>query len=577
MYVLASNTMKNKIKINEKIKYFVYCRKSSDAEDRQVQSIPDQINELRKLAKDVGIEAIEVFSESRSAKEPGRPVFDEMIKRIKKGEASGLIVWKLNRLARNPIDGGMISWLLQEGIIKHIQTYGRSYFPEDNVLMMQVELGMATQYVRDLSVDTKRGIRSREQNGLPNGVAPIGFRNDLLSEPGNRGWLVDEERFPLIRQLLELYATGRYSIRQLAHVANEEIGLRTPQRKKQGGKKLVISYVADTILKNPVFAGFFFTKDGSRYELQESLPRMITEEQYWHIQKIIGSKGRPRPSTNKLLFTYTGRTVCGGCGGSVTAEHKYQLICPGCRLKFSYPNRKNCPGCEMEIDKMEGPTYLHYIYYHCTKKKNPNCKEGSVQEVFIDQHLATYFKENLRVSKALSDWCVSNLGTLESSDQENEFDKKKALESTLSKKENEYKELVLMKAKLLISEDDFIQVKEPLRAEIESIKGHLASLGHVDPEKLKRVYRAFNLAQGIDEVFANGSIQEKKEVLSEIGSNLTLKDKKLSVSNAKMYEAIINGLLTAKTKNTRFEPESIVDTSSRNEVFVDVCPTLLRG
>jgi len=195
--------------------------------------------------------------------------------------------------------------------------------------------------------------------------------------------------------------------------------------------------------------------------------------------------------------------------------------------------------------------------------------------VFIAQHLATYFKENLRVSKALSDWCIENLGTLEVSDQENEFEKKKSLQATLVKKENEYKELVMMKAKGLITEDDFLQVKEPVRLEIESIKGHLASLGHVDPARLERAHKAFNLAQGIDEVFTNGSIEEKKSVLSEIGSNLTLKDKKLSVSNAKMYEAIINGLLTAKTKNTRFEPESIVDTSSRNEVFVDVCPTLL--
>src|SRR3990167_6110372 len=98
--------------------------------------------------------------------------------------------------------------------------------------------------------------------------------------------------------------------------------------------------------------------------------------------------------------------------------------------------------------------HLHYIYYHCTKKKDPNCKEGSVQEVFIDQHLATYFKENLRVSKALSDWCIENLGTLEVSDQENEFEKKKSLQATLVKKENEYKELVMMKAKGLITEDD---------------------------------------------------------------------------------------------------------------------------
>ena len=565
-----------KKEIREKIPYFIYVRKSNDAEDRQVQSIPDQIRELQKVAQDQELTVIEVFSESRSAKAPDRPVFVEMIKRIQKGEASGLLVWKLNRLSRNPIDGGTISWLLQQEVIKHIQTHGRSYYPEDNVLMMQVELGMATQYVRDLSVDTKRGIRSREQSGLPNGLASIGFANDLSAEPGNRGWLVDNERFPLIKQLLELYATGRYSLRQLTKIADVEMGLRTPQHRKQGGKSLVLSYVADTLLKNPVYAGFFYSRDGNRYELHESLPRMISETTYWHIQKIMGNKGRPRPQTNKLTFAYTGPLSCGGCGGSVTAEHKYQLICPECKLKFSYPGKKNCKGCGIKIDKMENPTYLHYTYYHCTRNKDSNCREGSVQEVSIDQHLATYFGEHLRISKELSDWCVGNLDALDTGDQQDEFQKKASLQTALAKKEREYTELVLMTTKGLLSDEDFLQAKAPLKAEIEAVRGELESLGHVDPERLRRAHRAFDLASGIDEVFRNGNTEEKREALSEIGSNLTLKDKKLSVYNAKMYEAIINGLLTAKAANPRFEPAKIQDTSSRNVDFDAVRTTLLR-
>jgi hypothetical protein len=84
------------------------------------------------------------------------------------------------------------------------------------------------------------------------------------------------------------------------------------------------------------------------------------------------------------------------------------------------------------------------------------------------------------------------------------------------------------------------------------------------------------MAVGVAEIFKNGAPEEKKEALSEIGSNLTIKDKKLNVRNTNLYSVIINGLLTAKTKNPRFEPENILDTSSRNEVFVDVCPALLR-
>ena len=102
------------------LRYFIYCRKSSEAEDRQVLSIESQTSELRKLAKKLNLSIVEVISESRSAKSPGRPLFNQMLKRINQGKADGIICWKLDRLARNPIDGGQIIWMLQQGIIKHI-------------------------------------------------------------------------------------------------------------------------------------------------------------------------------------------------------------------------------------------------------------------------------------------------------------------------------------------------------------------------------------------------------------------------------------------------------------------------
>src|SRR3989344_4766823 len=107
-------------KENEKIKYFVYARKSSESEDRQMASIDDQINELKKIAEENDLNVIDILSESKSAKNPaGRAVFNQMLERIHRGEAQGIICWKLNRLARNPIDGGQISWMVQQGAIQH--------------------------------------------------------------------------------------------------------------------------------------------------------------------------------------------------------------------------------------------------------------------------------------------------------------------------------------------------------------------------------------------------------------------------------------------------------------------------
>ena len=141
------------------MRYFLYARKSTDVEDKQILSIEAQLAELRALAKQEQLNVVEVFVEKRSAKMPGRPIFSEMMARIQKGEAQGIVCWKIDRLARNPVDGGQVQWLLQNSTIQHIQTHDRAYYPADNVLMMSVEFGMANQYIRDLSVNVTRGLR----------------------------------------------------------------------------------------------------------------------------------------------------------------------------------------------------------------------------------------------------------------------------------------------------------------------------------------------------------------------------------------------------------------------------------
>ena len=96
-------------------KFFLYARKSTDVEDKQVLSIDAQITELRAFAKNEKLEIVEEFVEKRTAKIPGRPIFGEMMRRIEKGEVSGIISWHPDRLARNSVDGGQIIYFLDIG------------------------------------------------------------------------------------------------------------------------------------------------------------------------------------------------------------------------------------------------------------------------------------------------------------------------------------------------------------------------------------------------------------------------------------------------------------------------------
>src|SRR3989338_71185 len=218
-----------------KIRYFLYARKSSESEDRQVQSIDDQTNRLKELADRLELNIKEILSESKSAKKPNnRPVFDKMLERIENGEADGILCWQINRLSRNPVDSGKLSWLLQQSTIKAIQTIDRLYLPDDNVLLFSMESGVANQYIIDLSKNTKRGLQSRLERGLPNGVVPQGYLNDKE----NKTVINDPGRFNLVRKMWDLMLTGNYTPPKVLNIANEEWGYRTRKFKRIGGDQM---------------------------------------------------------------------------------------------------------------------------------------------------------------------------------------------------------------------------------------------------------------------------------------------------------------------------------------------------
>ena len=166
------------------IKYFAYCRKSTEDEDRQVLSLDSQETELKELATHYGLKVVgKPFRESKSAKAPDkRPVFSEMISRIKKGEANGILCWKVDRISRNPIDSATIQWLLQTETIRSIHTVGREYLSEDNSVIFSVESSMANEYIRQLSKNVRRGLKAKLAMGWYPSRAPLGYKNNQPDE-----------------------------------------------------------------------------------------------------------------------------------------------------------------------------------------------------------------------------------------------------------------------------------------------------------------------------------------------------------------------------------------------------------
>jgi hypothetical protein len=142
------------------MKYFLYVRKSTDVEDKQVLSVEAQLVELKEYAAKYDLRVVDTFIEKRTAKKPGRSVFNEMLSRISAGEANGILSWLPDRLSRNSIDSGQIIYMLDESILLDLK-FPHFWFENtpQGKYMLANEFNSSKQYVDNLSVNTMSSSR----------------------------------------------------------------------------------------------------------------------------------------------------------------------------------------------------------------------------------------------------------------------------------------------------------------------------------------------------------------------------------------------------------------------------------
>ena len=497
--------------IKPKITYFLYARKSSESEDRQIQSIDDQVNRLKKMAADLNLNIKKIYTEAKSAKKPNnRPMFDEMIERLENGEASGILCWQINRLSRNPIDSGKISWLLQQGIIKSIQTIDRQYLPDDNVLLFNVESGMANQYILDLKKVVKRGLLSKLEKGWKNGVAPLGYLNDKE----NHIIIKDPERFNLIRKMWDLMLTGNYTPPKILEIANNEWGFRTKKYKRVGGNPLSRSGIY-AIFTNLFYAGIIVNK-GLQYEGKHD--QMVSFEEFDRVQMLLGRKGKPRPQHHE--FAFTGSMRCGVCGCLYTAATKKKLIKKTGKIK-------------------------EYTYYYCTRKTTRvKCNQKKTipvddLEVMIEKEIEKY-----TILPEFLQWALEALNERNDTEIEDRTKIYEMQHKSLSQTQKELDELTKMRYRQLIDDETFLKEKSELQGKLTELKEALRQTEARADKWLELTEKTFNFATYAHKSFSmakgRAGLELKKEILLAIGKTPIIKDKKLTIEANEWFVPIKN-------------------------------------
>ena len=143
-------------------KYILYARKSTDEDDRQILSIESQMAELKEFAAKEKLEIVASLSETKTAKEPGRTKFAEMLSLIERGKADGIISWHPDRLARNSVDGGKIIHFVDRGLIKSLKfpTFWFEATPQ-GLFMLNIAFGQSKYFVDNRSEEHTSELQSR--------------------------------------------------------------------------------------------------------------------------------------------------------------------------------------------------------------------------------------------------------------------------------------------------------------------------------------------------------------------------------------------------------------------------------
>lgn len=338
-------------------------------------SIDSQLAEMRALAENEGLNVVCEKQESHSAKDSGkRPVYNEMLAGIAADEYNAILTWAPDRLSRNAGDLGAVVDLMDQGKLLHIRTYSQTFTNSPNEKFLLMILCSQAKLENDnKSINVKRGIRTKCEMGWRPGVAPLGYMNRAFG--GVNDIILDPDRADLIREAFHKAGYQGWSGRRIKAWLDEQ-GFTN-----RSGKQISVSQVL-VILSTSFYYGKFQYPEAPDAPWYDGAHKpLISKELFDLVQK---TRGVNKGIWGSKIFAFRGLLKCGRCGADITAQDKFKLLKSGDTKRF--------------------------IYYNCTRRKDPNCQEKYINQdklcellqEFIEKHhkkLKTTDKLRAKVDK----------------------------------------------------------------------------------------------------------------------------------------------------------------------------------
>ena len=314
------------------MKAVIYARYSSD--NQREESIEGQLRDCMQYAEYNDIQVVGSYIDrAMSAKTDNRPNFQQMIKDSAKRLFDVIIVWKLDRFARNRFDSAYYKNILKKNGVRVISAKESISEGAEGIILESVLEGYAEYYSVELAEKVNRGMTDNALKAMSNGgITPLGYYLD-----DEQHLQIDERKAPFVREIFQRYADGEMIKTIIDDMNDRGVGI-TVRMKKKAGKKAYDKPLGYNnvrrMLSNRKYIGEYRFKD---IVIEDAIPAIIDKDLFEKVQKRIAVNTRA-PAIHKAEDEYllTTHLFCGKCkammigdsgkGKKGTVYHYYKCV-----------------------------------------------------------------------------------------------------------------------------------------------------------------------------------------------------------------------------------------------------------
>jgi site-specific DNA recombinase len=502
-------------------KYFSYVRVSTQRQGERGTSLAEQLAAIERYAARWNLRLVKQYEEQETAARAGRPVFLEMLKALKAGRADGVVIHKIDRSARNLKDWADLGALIDAGIEVHFANEAIDLNSRGGRLSADIQAVVASDYIRNLRDEVKKGFYGRLKQGLYPMPAPAGYVD--------RGPGKIKELHPLyarlVKEAFEMYATGTYSLHALAEKMFET-GLRnrTGNRFSKNG--------IHKLLRNKFYVGLIEIEKTGEIFVGQHAP-VVSQTLFDRVQD--GLAGKKIGKKRRHFFLFRRLIVCNGCS--------YRLI---------------------------GERQKGFVYYRCQTRR---CAQKTLREELIEKEFVSILQrlqfsdeENRYLAEILKRELKDAASFVETRSRALELQSNQCRQR-LSKLTDAFVDGVLEQELFVEKKNSLVLEEQRLKEELNKIKGSNEGVAlELTREILERANRAYSS-------YKDALAPEKREMVEILTSNACAKAKNVLFKLNYPFEIIVNRSKT--THGGAYRDASRTDYAKLSEIVKNLWEYLI--